>query len=107
MNRISIALALAGLVVSLSATAQDAPNLLWGSPAPVAQAQRTIVITPDTRWVNVAQGEAIRFVTGGAEFGWKFDGPGARSFDLQRVAPNGALSKAVTVYIAGAVGHRP
>ena len=62
MNRISIALALAGLVVSLSATAQDAPNLLWGSPAPVAQAQRTIVIAPDTGWVNVAQGEAIRFV---------------------------------------------
>lgn len=106
MNRTSIALALVGLTASLSASAQDAPNLFWGSPVPVAQAQRSIVIAPDTRWVNVAQGEAIRFVAGGVEFGWKFDGLGARSFDLRQVAPSGALLKAVPVYITANAGDR-
>ena len=106
MNRISIACAFAALVACLPAAAQDTRSLLWGSAVPVAQAQRSIAINPDTRWVNVAQGETIRFVAGGAEFGWRFDGPGARAFDLQQIAPSGALSRPITVYVAGAIGHR-
>lgn len=94
------------LVACLSAAAQGASNLFWGSPVPVAQAGRSIVINPDTRWVNVAQGETIRFVAGSVEFGWKFDGPGSRSFDLAQVLPAGAVTRPITVYVAGGPGHR-
>ena len=69
-------------------------------------AQRTIVVNPDTRWVNVTRGEAIRFVVGNTEFGWKFDGPNAQSFDLRQVAPPGVLARAVPVYVSGGPFHK-
>jgi len=52
----------------------------------------------------VKRGEAIRFVVDGREFGWKFDGP-SHSFDLQRVAPQGLLTKPLTVYIENKNNH--
>ena len=97
INRRVAALSLA---VSVSASAQGTQSLLWGTPVPVTLAQRTIVIDPDTRWVNAAQGEIVRFVVGGTEFGWKFDGYTVRSFDLQRIAPAGTLGKPLTTYIS-------
>ena len=54
-----------------------------GTAIAASQAERSITIAADTRWVNVHQGELIRFVAGQAEFGWKFDGS-ACSFDLMR-----------------------
>ena len=71
-----------------------------------AQSQRTVTITPDTKWVNVASGEQIRFIVGTSDFAWKFDGPGARSLDLQLIAPAGALARPITVYVAAAPGHK-
>ena len=65
----------------------------------VAEAQRTIGLASDTRWVNVNQDEAVRFVAGGIEFAWRFDGTGLRPFDLRSIAPAGALAQPVTVYI--------
>ena len=86
--------------------AQSLPGYLFGTSVPVATATRTVTLAPDTRWVNVAQGDSVRFVVGAAEFGWRFDGPGARSFDLQSVAPAGVLGRSVTVYVAAAPGHK-
>jgi len=101
----TLALAAASWFISLSATAQNAPDLFRGGPANVAQAQRTIVIDPNTRWVNVTQGETIRFVAGGSEFAWRFDGRGSRSFDLQQAAPAGALQRPVMVHITASTGR--
>ena len=106
MKTMSIVLAAVGLTASVCAYAQGVANPLWGSPVPVAEAQRSIVLTAETRWVNVNQGEVIRFVIGGSEFGWKFDGLGTRSFDLQPLAPSGALARPVTVYVAGSARNR-
>ena len=89
-----------------SLQAQSLPGYLFGTSVPVATATRTVTLAPDTRWVNVAQGDTVRFVVGAAEFGWRFDGPGARSFDLQSVAPAGVLGRSVTVYVAAAPGHK-
>ncbi len=105
-SKFTLTVASLALVACLSAAAQGAGNFFWGSPVPVAQAGRTIVINPDTRWVNVAQGETVRFVAGNVEFGWKFDGPGSRSFDLAQVAPAGAVTRPLTVYVTGSPGHR-
>lgn len=90
-----VALWLAGPVC-----AQGAPAHLRGSAVPSAEATRTITITPDTRFVNAMQGETIRFLVGGAEFTWRFDGPVLRPMDLQEIAPTGLISRPLTVYLA-------
>ena len=102
----SIAAASLALALCLPASAQSMRTFLLGSPLPASHSQRTITINPDTKWVNVTQGEEIRFVAGATDFAWKFDGPGNRSFDLQQVAPAGVLSRTVTVYVAPLPGRR-
>lgn len=96
---------LISLVVPALALAQGVQSLTMGSSVSPALGERTIVIGPDTRWVNVNQNEQIRFVADGVEFGWRFDAPGARSFDLQQVAPAGALKRPVSVYITRISGR--
>jgi hypothetical protein len=78
---------------------------LYGTPAEPPDARRTIVIGPDTRYVNVTEGDVIKFVAGDQTFAWKFDTAlTVRSFDLKEVAPPGSLNHTVTAYIA--VGPR-
>ena len=89
------------LTLSLSAVSSMAAtdiNLL-GEAAPAAAAHRTITITPDTRYVNVQDGQAVNFDVGGKTFTWDFSGPIA-SFDLNRVAPPGLLDHVVTAYVS-------
>lgn len=92
------------LVATLAACAgasggADYPLDFLGVAAAPQAAQRTIVITPQTRWVNVEGGEVIRFVAGNQQFAWNFDGP-ADAVDLKRVAPPGTLDHTVTAYVA-------
>jgi hypothetical protein len=74
---------------------------LLGDPAPPTAAQRTITITPSTKYVNVEGGEIVRFVVGGQTFAWNFDtASSVMAFDLNRIAPPGALDHKVTAYIS-------
>ncbi len=104
----TIRLCAAGLALSasLGAYAQDPRGFQMGQAASVAQAERTIVIHQDTKWVNVTRGDAVRFLIGGAEFAWKFDGVGMQPFDLREIAPAGSLSRPVMVYLAQPPGRR-
>ena len=73
---------------------------LLGMAAPPSAATRTIVLTPDTRWVNVTGGDTVRFVVDGREFAWNFSvGSTVAVFDLNRVAPPGLLKHPVPVYV--------
>src|SRR3954452_17705725 len=45
---------------------------LYGSPQPPSPYGRTIVIAPDTRYVNVTGGETVNFVVGSKTFAWNF-----------------------------------
>lgn len=94
------------LLVSLTVLAQGRPAWELGTQLSVAEAQRTISVTSDTRWVNVNQDEAVRFVAGNTEFAWRFDGTGLRPFDLRSIAPAGALVQPVTVYIRPRISLR-
>lgn len=97
-------------LASLYAQATPKPWDFLGEPAQApsperalvtAAANRTFVITGDTKQVNVTHYEAVRFVSNGREFTWRFDGvaqPGA--FDLMRIAPAGFLDHSVTVYLS-------
>jgi hypothetical protein len=102
--------ALAFSAASLSAGAALKPSDLFGEPAraPSAEraiitavADRTIMITDETKWVNVNHFEVIRFVSNGREFTWYFDGVAQpRPFDLAQIAPAGFVGHSVTVYVS-------
>jgi hypothetical protein len=108
MNKLLTFFAL--LATVLGALAQ-APGTLYGRQAPLASATRTIFILPTTRYVNVTQGETVRFVADGAEFAFFFNSPNTAAFDLRKVAPEGALKQPVTTYVRpdpdaeGLIGH--
>jgi hypothetical protein len=93
--------ALSALVLSaasLGASAAPSTDLV-GETAVADTAQRTVVIGANTRFVNVTQGETVRFVANGNEFTYDFDGlPGA--VELAQIAPNVSLDHKVEVYVA-------
>jgi hypothetical protein len=97
-----IALLLAASVSALSGCAtRTGYTDLYGSAAAPADYMPTIVITPNTRYVNVVGGDTVRFVSGGKEFAWTFNV--ARTidqFDLNDVAPPGLLDHTVRAYVA-------
>jgi len=98
MKKLVTVAALALSSASLSAFALTNGDR-YGEPASPAVADRTIVIGPNTRWVNVNHGEIVKFVANGKEFAWDFDGL-PQTFDLKEVAPQGAIDHNVRVYIA-------
>jgi hypothetical protein len=74
---------------------------LYGDPATESSAVRTIVITPETRYVNVECGEIIRFVVGPRTFAWSFNvARTVQAFDLNEVAPAGLLQRTVRAYVS-------
>ena len=82
------------------ALARRDPGLeLLGGPGSLSTVTRTIVIKPDTRYVNVTGGEVIRFEVGNKSFLWNFNGQRS-NFDLARVAPPSVLDHKVTAYVA-------
>jgi hypothetical protein len=91
-----------GLLVAIlflsSCSAMRDPNrqiALWGDPAPPSAATRTIVIHPDTKYVNVEGGEVVKFIAGGQTFAWAFVPQGGVYFELNKIAPPGALDHRV------------
>ncbi|RJG24130.1 CzcE family metal-binding protein [Massilia cavernae] len=94
-----LALALLASCASLSNVAPRTE--LLGDPAPTAAATQAIVITPETRWVNVTGGETVKFIVGDKEFAWNFTvAPSISSFALNRVAPAGIMTRNVVAYVA-------
>lgn len=99
MNAKHLIAAVALLTASVSSFAQSQPRLEFlGDPAPVIAATRTIVITPDTKYVNVTGGETVKFVVGEKSFAWKFNDRNL-SFDLSRTVPSSVLDHQVRAYI--------
>jgi hypothetical protein len=100
MKRLSLAFATIALLLSACAE-MPIPTDILGAAVPPDAASRTITIGPQTRYVNVAYGDTVRFVVDGHAFGYKFDGAWeVTSFDLRQVAPAGLLDHRVEAYIA-------
>ena len=85
-------------VLSLPAFGDDANQ---GSPVNGSVYDRTIVIRPQTRTINVVQDETIRVVSEktGKSFVWKFNTGGFEDVKLNSVAPPGVLDQEVTAYV--------
>ena len=101
MKKLSLSLATATMLGLLAVTGARAevPVGLFGNSVPPSEAQRTIVITPQTKWANVSQGEIVKFESNGQDFAFDFDSTIDGSFDLAAIAPAGALDHRVTVYV--------
>jgi len=83
-----------------AALARRDPMLdLLGGPGSPSTVTRTIIIKPETRYVNVTGGEVIRFEVGNKSFVWNFNGQRS-SFDLALVAPPSMLDHKITAYVA-------
>src|SRR5579864_3743296 len=97
MNPKQLIAVVAMLTASASTFAGSLPRIdLLGDPIPESAAIRTIVITPDTKYVSVTGGETVRFVVGDKSFAWNFDGSiDITSFDLSRTAPSSVLDHKV------------
>lgn len=89
-------------VVALSAASLSAVAMTDadrnGEAVSPAVATRTIVIGPNTRWVNVTHGEIVKFVSNGQEFAWDFDGT-LNIVNLKQIAPQGAIAQNVSAYV--------
>ena len=100
MNAKQLIIVLVGLSASASTFAESLTKLaLLGDPISVSAATRTIVIAPDTKYVNVTGGETVKFLVGDKSFAWRFDGPFS-SFNLARIAPPSVLYHKVVAYVA-------
>jgi hypothetical protein len=102
MNAKQLIVIVTMLTASASTFAGSLPRIdFLGNPTPVSAAVRTIVITPNTKYVNVTGGETVRFVVDGNSFAWNFEvSPSVSSFDLNRTAPASVLDHEVIAYIA-------
>ena len=92
----SVAVTLA--LVSLSASAFPSGGLRTERVPPSA-ATRTIQIEAKTKLVYVTEDETVKFRANGYTFAMKFSG-GSGVFDLNQLAPAGAVDHEVRVYIA-------
>ncbi len=89
------------LTACISATAVTPRADLLGTPVPLGAATRIVNLSSDTQYVNVVAGDTIRFINGSGEFAWSFNtSPIVQVFDLNQVAPAGALGHEVRVYVA-------
>jgi len=97
-----IAVAFTGATMVASAQDKTANNHieLLGEPAPVSAVQRTIVITPETKYVSVTGGEVVKFVAGDKSFVWHFDvALTVSAFDLNLVAPANMFNQKMIAYV--------
>ena len=81
---------------SLTTIAKVTEADMLGNAAQPTTARRTIVIDNKTKWITVEHDEVVRFLSNGQEFAWAFKGMSS-SFALNKVAPNGALDRDLTV----------
>jgi hypothetical protein len=64
-------------------------------------ADRDVAVDASTRWVNVTNGQTVRFTVGGQHFTYVFDAwPSTDSVPLSAIAPKGVSVPDVRVYIA-------
>lgn len=89
------------LSASVASTALATDTVVpFGSPAGDAVAQRTVKLLPETKFINVVQGEIIKFTYNGKSFTWNFDTLNTNAFDLFAIAPKDMNITKVRVHLS-------
>lgn len=66
-----------------------------------AASVRTIVVKPDTKWVNVTNGEIVTFDVAGQRFTYHFQAwPNINSLPMSAIAPQELNVAGIRVYVA-------
>jgi hypothetical protein len=109
MKLIKLASVIAAAVLSLSAVAAPGARFdVYGSAAPVSAAQRSVTITPGTRFINVNGGETVRFNVNGQSFAWDFTvGQNVSAIDMRRIAPPGLIDRKLVIYVTPDLRYYP
>lgn len=101
MKQLSVFLGGMTLCAAIVSPAFAGPSDLYGEPAPVTAAGRTVVIDHDTQTVNVTGGDTIQFIVHGQHYAWNFDSAdNIKVVNLNALLPAGTLHHTVRVYIA-------
>jgi hypothetical protein len=103
VNALLLSLLLTGPALLVASGAQAAPPASdYGMVAAQGVPARTINIDSSTRWVNVADGETVRFDVDGKSFNWTFGTRyrGEAVVDLATIAPPDVHVPDVRAYVA-------
>jgi endonuclease YncB( thermonuclease family) len=103
-NAIRIAALTTTLVTALATSSAAFANVqgpaLYGAPVASSNADRQIVIKPDTKYANVNDGDTVEFQVDGKSFTWHFDTlRGESAFELSKIAPEGIDVGKIIVYV--------
>ena len=99
LKNLSLALTLAIAAASAAHAAPPSGSAADYGSAVSGATGRVIDITPQTRHINVTQGEVVTLRMGGESLTWQVDTyPNVNVFPLSRIAPQAAQQ--VTVYVA-------
>lgn len=94
-------LMLGALIAATGTTAYAASHTdRFGNAVPVSGKQRTIELQPGTRYLNIEQGQTLKFIVQGKAFAWNFDTFGTPVFNLAEIAPKDVDVGNVKVYIS-------
>src|SRR4051812_43266863 len=89
-----------GIMALTACAAKNDGSSLYGQAMPVSAVERSIVIRPDTAYVNVEGGQTVKFIVGDKAFAWQFDvARTVSSFALNEIAPAGTLDHQVVAYV--------
>lgn len=105
---ISLAAFAAMVAFNADAAGPNGSKADYGSVASDQAADKQITLTAATKWVNVTDGETVRFVMDDKAFTWHFETfPGDTNFDFAVIAPPGFASQKIRVYVAASELYRP
>lgn len=101
LTRTAFLIASATIAIGANAAGPTGQAADFGAPAANTAAQRTITVKPTTRYINVTDGETVKFAVDGKEFSWHFSSwPSAEQIALEKLAPKDTMASGVTVYVA-------
>ena len=81
---------------TLKSSLNNSPLGMTGNPE---QADRYIVLKAGKKFVNVTQGETVKFTSGDKSFTWKFDTLGTPNFQLTDIAPTDFETNNARIYV--------
>ena len=81
---------------TLKSSLNNSPLGMTGNPE---QAERYIVLKAGKKFVNVTQGETVKFTSGDKSFTWKFDTLGTPNFQLANIAPADFEANNARIYV--------
>lgn len=101
LNRATLLIVSAAIAIGANAAGPTGEAPDFGAPVANVAAERTITVKPATRYVNVTDGETVKFAVDGKEFSWHFrTWPSAEQIALDKLAPKEIRASGVMVYVA-------